>query len=81
MFADVAYGYSWGKSKNFKYPSSHKYNYYNLSFMAGPAIFLNERTALEITVGYTYLSRGPIDTTVTNKLQLGIGFQIHFGRR
>lgn len=76
---DVAFGYSFSKYKSFTFPSSHKYNYYNVSIIAGPTVFLNERTALEITLGYTYLSRGPIDSTITNKLQLGIGLQIHIG--
>jgi hypothetical protein len=50
------------------------------SVQTGPAIFLNQHTALEMTLGYTYLSRGPIDTTVTNKLQVGIGLQVHIGK-
>jgi hypothetical protein len=48
--------------------------------MAGPAIFINEHTALELTVGYIHSSRGPIDSSATSKLQLGIGLQIHFGK-
>jgi hypothetical protein len=43
-------------------------------------LFKNEHTALEITVGYNYLSRGPIDSTVTNKFQVGIGLQVHIGK-
>lgn len=80
LFADAAYGFAWGKSKNYNVLGKHSFHFNTLSLMAGPAIFLNERTALEVTFGYTHLTRGPIDSTVTNRLQLGIGLQIHLGK-
>lgn len=81
LFADAAFGYSWSKFKNFDPPATFKYHYYNIALMAGPAIFLNEHTALEITVGYNYLSRGPIDSTITHKFQVGVGLQVHLGKQ
>jgi hypothetical protein len=81
FFLDGAFGYTWDKYKRTTVPATHKYSYHNISMMAGPAVFLNKRTALELILGYTYLSRGPIDTSTTNKLQLGVGLQIHFGRK
>ena len=80
LFADASFGYSWGKYKDLDFGGSHRYRHYNFALMAGPAIFLNEHTALEVTVGYNYLSRGPIDSTVTNKFQFGIGLQVHIGK-
>ena len=80
FLADAAFGYSWSKYKQFQFPASFKYRYYSVALMAGPAVFLNERTALEITIGYNYLSRGPIDSTITHKFQVGIGLQVHIGK-
>lgn len=80
LFADAGFGFAWSKYKNFTYNQLYTYNYHSLSFMIGSAVFLNEHTALEITLGYTYLSRGPVDSTVTNRLQIGIGLQIHLGK-
>jgi hypothetical protein len=83
LFADVEYQFSRVKDKNIvsAYPSSYSYSYYEMSLMAGPAFFINEHTSLEFTFGYSYLSRGQIDTTVTNRLKMGIGLQIHLGNR
>lgn len=78
LLADASFGYSWTKQKAF--PPIHKYTYSQFAIMAGPAIFLNERTALEITAGYTFLSRGPVDSTITSKIQIGVGLQIHLGK-
>ena len=80
FFVDGSFGFSWSKFKEFTFPATFRYNSHEFSFLAGPAIFLNKHTALEFTLGYTYLSRGPIDTTVTNKLQVGIGLQVHIGK-
>ena len=79
LFIDGAFGYTWDKYKRTTFPSTHKYSYYNISVMAGPAVFLNKRTALEVILGYSYLSRGPIDTSITHRLQLGVGLQVHIG--
>jgi len=83
LFADAEYEFARMKYKNIvsAYPSSYSYNYYEVSLMAGPAFFINEHTSLEFTFGYSYLSRGQIDTTVTNRLKMGIGLQIHLGSR
>jgi hypothetical protein len=80
FLVDGSFGFSWSNFKEFTFPATHRYNYHNFSVLAGPAIFLNEHTALEFTLGYTYLSRGPIDSTITNKLQVGIGLQVHIGK-
>ena len=80
FFADASFGYTWSKEKRFDPAQSYSYHAYNAALMTGPAIFLNPYTALEITVGYNYLSRGPSDTTVTSKFQVGIGFQVHLGK-
>lgn len=81
IFLEGAYGLSYSKNKFFKSLDNDFTNHYStLSFKAGPAIFLNEHTALEITIGYNHSTRGPIDTAFTNTLRLGIGFQIHFSK-
>jgi hypothetical protein len=80
LFADASYGFAWSKYKNFTYSERDTYKFHTVSFMAGPAIFLNQHTALEFSIGYTHSSRGPIDSSATSKLQLGIGLQIHFGK-
>jgi hypothetical protein len=77
---DGSFGFSWSKYKHFTPPAMYAYNSHSFSALAGPAIFLNEHTALEMTLGYAYLSRGPIDSTVTNKFQVGIGLQVHLGQ-
>lgn len=79
LFAEAGYGFSYGKYTNFSSPD-YKYHFSTFSFKTGPAVFLNKHTALEVTVGYNHSTRGPIDTVVTNTIQLGIGLQIHFGK-
>src|SRR5690606_17529070 len=81
LFADAAYGFAWSRHKEIIYSGSHTYWYNTMSVMAGPAIFINKHTALEVTFGYTHLTRGPVDSTATNKLQVGIGLQIHLGKQ
>ncbi|MBP6432957.1 MAG: porin family protein [Ferruginibacter sp.] len=45
---------------------------------AGPAIFLNKNTALEMTVGYSSVKvKDAVDATGT--FGVNVGFQIHFG--
>jgi hypothetical protein len=47
---------------------------------AGPAFFLNEHTALEVTIGYGSSTSGSgSDKETDNAFQVGAGFQIHFG--
>jgi hypothetical protein len=68
-----------------KKASTYKYNYHTYSLMAGPAIFLNEHTALEITVGYSHATGGlppaNFDTVTVSRFQIGVGLQIHLGRK
>ena len=73
VFADAAYGFAWSKYRSITPSDIHTYSYNTVSFMAGPSIFLNQHTALEVTVGYNHSTRGPIDSTLTNKLRVGIG--------
>ena len=80
VFAEGAYGYAWSKYKDFAYGSSYAYHYHNLSLVAGPAIFLNKHTALEVTVAYNYSTRGSVDSSHSSKFLLGVGLQIHFGK-
>jgi hypothetical protein len=81
LFADAGYGYFFSKYTQFDGVYDETYHSSTLSFKAGPSIFLNEHTALEITLGYNYSTRGPIDTFKTNTIQLGIGLQFHLGKR
>ena len=82
LFTDISFAYSWSKFKNLvaQYTSSFKFNYYQLGFMAGPSIFLNEHTSLEFTVGYKYSTGSPKDTATENSIRVGIGLQIHIGK-
>jgi hypothetical protein len=60
---------------NYIYFYSDSISSHNSSFTtkAGPALFFNDSVALEFTLSYN------IDnfSTVTNRIQLGFGFQIH----
>jgi hypothetical protein len=80
LFAEGAYSYAWSKYKDVTNSGSYAYRYNGFSLMGGPAIFLNEHTALEITLGYSHSTRGPVDSTTTNRFQLGVGLQIHLGK-
>ena len=80
LLADASFGYSWSKNKHFDPPGSFNYSFYNTAFMMGPAFFLNEHTALEVTIGYNYLSRGQTDSTITQRFQVGVGLQVHIGK-
>ena len=81
LFADAGLGWLFGKYKDPDYPQyASAYHATVFSFRAGPAIFINQHTALEITAGYNYSTRGPIDTAITNTIQIGIGLQIHLGK-
>jgi hypothetical protein len=77
LFFDGSYGYSfnWYKYNS----SSYTYHYWGFSLMAGPVIFLNEHTALEITLGYNYSTGSANDTLRINSFKAGVGLQIHFG--
>jgi hypothetical protein len=86
ILADVAYGFGYFTDKDLTpspYPA-YKHRYHVFSLMAGPAIFLNEHTALEITFGYSHSTGVPpptyFDTTTVSRFQVGVGLQIHLGR-
>lgn len=81
FFADVSFGLGWGQYKDVDEGDKHTYNYYTTSLITGPAIFLNKNTALELTIGYQYSSRGPIDSTKTSSIRAGVGLQFHFGNK
>lgn len=70
IFADAAFGFgSEGSGDN-------KSNVNGYSFMAGPAIFLNPHTALELTLGYSSM-KFEDDPDRYNTFKINIGFQIH----
>jgi hypothetical protein len=70
VFADVAYGFGSAGS------GDTKLNMNGYSLMAGPAIFLNQHTALEITLGYSSNKFEDIDDRL-NTFKINVGFQIH----
>lgn len=70
IFADAAYGFGSAGS------GDDKSNMNGYSFMAGPAIFLNPHTALEITLGYSSMKIEDIDDRLNN-FKINVGFQIH----
>ena len=86
LFADA--GYSYGRTRNTSkgiyagmpsssYTSKGTTHGYHIS--AGPVIFLNPNTAVELTLSYNYQKQKDYD--YTNKcFMAGIGFQIHFGK-
>ena len=81
IFAEGGYGYTFGRYKRFISLPDYTNHFSSYSFKAGPAIFLNEHTALEVTLGYNHSQKGLIDTAITNTVILGLGLQIHFGKR
>ncbi|QNA43207.1 outer membrane beta-barrel protein [Lacibacter sediminis] len=70
IFADVAYGF--GSSGS----GDDKFNMNGYSLMAGPAIFLNPHTALEITLGYSSM-KFEDEPDRYNTFKINVGFQIH----
>jgi len=78
LFMDGSYGYSFNWYKHNS--STYTYHYWGFSLMAGPAIFLNEHTALELTLGYNYSTGSANDTLRINAFKVGVGLQIHFGQ-
>lgn len=49
-----------------------------LLIKAGPVFFLNDKTALEVTLDYNTSKIKTNITSTTNALSLNVGFQIHF---
>ena len=70
IFVDGAYGFGSEGS------GDTKSNMNGYSFMAGPAIFLNQHTALEFTLGYSSMKFEDVDDRF-NTFKINIGFQIH----
>lgn len=68
--ADIAFGSTkfFGESEGFT----------DWGISAGPAIFLNPHTALEITLGYGS-KKYKIDEDATSAFGVNVGFQIHLG--
>ena len=67
--ADLAFGST-------KYGESQGFTDWGIS--AGPAIFLNPHTALEITIGYGSQKYKDFDDAI-NSFGVNVGFQIHLG--
>ncbi len=80
LFADASYGFARSWYKSISYGGKYAYNTSTISAMAGPAIFLNKHTSVEMTVGYSYLSRGPIDSSAAHQFRFGVGLQVHLGK-
>lgn len=74
VFADAGFGF--GSTKPGDGASSVSSNAFTI--MAGPAIFLNQHTALEIAPYYTSIG-GDGGGSRTSQFGLNIGFQIHLG--
>ncbi len=70
LFANGSFGFG-----NVKYGDSQSFTQWDIS--AGPAIFLNQHTALEIALGYG--SQKFKDFDAINAFGLRVGFQIHLG--
>lgn len=75
VFADAAYGFGKGGY-------SDKVSLNELSFMAGPAIFLSPNTALELALYYKSRGGKYYENAAGDKVNhfgLNIGFQVHLG--
>lgn len=96
VFADAGYAYSHNKQKAKTYQeywnpgsqfpsvatstSDDKYKAHSFSIAAGPALFLNPKVSLELSLGYRYSKY--IDSEMSaNDIILGIGFQVHLGKK
>jgi opacity protein-like surface antigen len=81
LFADA--GYTYGRVKSTSKFSTNSNtskattNGYYIS--AGPAIFLTQNTALELTLSYNY-SKQNNHVNNDRKFMVGVGFQIHLGK-
>ena len=78
LFADASYQWGWASSTSNDYSEPSIYKLRGYSIAAGPALFLNPRVALELTIGYSYTN-----TTYEQKnytIESGIGLQIHLGK-
>ena len=71
LFGDASFGVG-----SVKYTDSQSFTQWGID--AGPAIFLNPHTALEITLGYGSMKIKDA-TDATNAFRIRIGFQVHLG--
>jgi hypothetical protein len=60
--------------------SKSKNQAHNFTLAAGPAFFLNEKVALELTIGYSIGNYSEGDQS-SQTVVLGAGFQIHLGKK
>ncbi len=73
VFADASYGIgSVGQGDN------ESFNYFGV--MAGPAVFLNEHTALEFAIQYQSWGGDAYNDNRENSFGFNVGFQIHIGQ-
>jgi hypothetical protein len=95
VFADASYAYNHNKIKTETYQeftvpgnqfptitsstSDNKYKTHSYSIAAGPALFLNPKVSLELTLGYTFSKYEDSDQSA-NTFVLGAGFQVHLGK-
>ena len=95
VFADASYAYNHNKAKTEEYQeftipgnqfpsitsstSNNKYKTHSYSIAAGPALFLNPKVSLELTLGYTFSKYEDSDQSA-NTFVLGAGFQVHLGK-
>ncbi len=69
LFAEASY--TFGNSNSGDY-DAHISGY---GIKSGPAVFLNEHTAIEFTLGY--FSQTQVGLPTQNSIAMGVGFQIH----
>lgn len=72
LFAAGSYAYGSGKVAGQKAISSNE-----ISFLAGPVVFLNNNVGIEFTIGYSFLKSNDDAHNKRNLFQTGIGLQIH----
>lgn len=69
---------AWGSQKYVEDQPSESLT--SFGFKAGPAFFLNQHVALEITAGYQSMkTKGDNTNYTTTDFMIGAGFQIHLG--
>ena len=95
VFADASYAYGDNKQKTktyneFLYPGNQfrtisvstnesKYKTHSFSIAAGPALFLNPKVSLELSLGYTFSKYADSDLSA-NSFIAEAGFQVHLGK-
>lgn len=95
VFADASYAYNHNKAKTETYQeftipgnqfpiissstNNSKYKTHSYSIAAGPALFLNRKVSLELSLGYTFSKYADSDLSA-NSFTAGAGFQVHLGK-